>query len=326
MKRQVFFLIITLWCWGFVQAQKPNYADTYYWAYYETAADKSADVFLLCPTVDYGKNGQMNMALDDSVARYRFCGALNMERGIYDHNANLYAPFYRQATFAAYQADSVTATAALHLAYKDVRAAFKHYLSVSDKRRPLVLAGFSQGSDMLLRLMKDCFRKKSLQRRLVAAYAIGWRITDEDLRQYPYLKMAQGEFDTGVIVSFNSEAPGMETSMMVPKGTFTYAINPLNWRTDTVPADLTLNLGACFMNYDGTVKKEIPQLTGAYLDARRGTLIVTDVTPTDYPGIIFPNGIYHIYDYQFFYRNLQKNVKDRIRGMKGGPHSHSNLQ
>lgn len=325
MKRQVLFLVITLWYWGFVQAQKPNYADTYYWAYYETAADKGADVFLLCPTVDYGKNGNMNMALDDSVARYRFCGALNQERGIYDQSANLYAPYYRQATFAAYQANSATAAAALHLAYKDVKAAFKHYLSVSDKRRPLVLAGFSQGSDMLLRLMKDCFRKKSLQRRLVAAYAIGWRITDEDLRQYPFLKMAQGEFDTGVIVSFNSEAPGMKASVMVSKGFFTNAINPLNWRTDTVPADRTLNLGACFMNYDGTVKKEIPQLTGAHLDARRGTLIVTDVAPTDYPGRPFPNGIYHIYDYQFFYRNLQKNVGDRIRRMKERTRIHSHL-
>lgn len=313
--KKIFCLIaIIVLSLSFVHAQKPNYANTYYWAYYETSADKSADVFLLCPTVDFGKNGNMNMALDDSVARYRFCGALNMERGIYDQSANLFAPYYRQATFAAYQANSATA-AALHLAYKDVKAAFKHYLSVSDKSRPLVLAGFSQGSDMLLRLMKDCFRKKSLQRRLVAAYAIGWRITDEDLRQYPFLKMAQGEFDTGVIVSFNSETPGMEASMMVPKGTYTYAINPLNWRTDTVPADRTLNLGACFRNYDGTIKKEIPQLTGAHLDAQRGTLIVPDVSPTDYPGRPFPNGIYHIYDYQFFYRNLQKNVEDRIKRM-----------
>lgn len=253
------------------------------------------------------------MSVDDSVSRYRFCGALNMERGIYDQEANLYAPYYRQATFAAYQSDSATAEVALDLAYQDVKAAFKHYLSVSDKKRPLVLAGFSQGSEMLLRLMKDCFRKKSLQRRLVAAYLIGWRITEEDLLQCPFLKMAQGEFDTGVIVSFNSEAPDVDDSPMVPKGMRTNAINPLNWRTDTVMADRTFNIGACLMNYDGSIKQEIPQLTGAYLDALRGTLIVPDISPIDYPGRPFSNGIYHLYDYQFFYRNLQKNVEDRIR-------------
>lgn len=316
MKKVLFFIILFVFLLGSVNAQEPDYANPYYWAYYETATDKAADVFLVCPTVDYGKAGNMNMLLDDSVSRYRFCGALNMQRSIYDLKANLFAPFYRQATFAAYQADSTTAAAALQLAYQDVKAAFEHYLFVSDKSRPFVLAGFSQGSDMLLRLMEDCFRKKSVRRRLVAAYLIGWRITDEDLLRYPFLKMAQGEFDTGVIVSFNSEAPGTEESVMVPKGVRTNAINPLNWRTDTIPADHTLNLGACFMNYDGSIKKEISQLTGAYLDARRGTLIVPDVSPNDYPGRPFPNGIYHIYDYQFFYRNLQKNVGDRIRMMK----------
>ena len=316
MKKVLFFIILFVFWLGSVNAQEPDYANPYYWAYYETAADKAADVFLVCPTVDYGKAGNMNMLLEDSVSRYRFCGALNMQRSIYEQKANLYAPFYRQATFAAYQADSTTAAAALQLAYQDVKAAFEHYLFVSDKSRPFVLAGFSQGSDMLLHLMEDCFRKKSVRRRLVAAYLIGWRITDEDLLRYPFLKMAQGEFDTGVIVSFNSEAPGTEESVMVPKGVRTNAINPLNWRTDTIPADHTLNLGACFMNYDGSIKKEISQLTGAYLDARRGTLIVPDVSPNDYPGRPFPNGIYHIYDYQFFYRNLQKNVGDRIRMMK----------
>ncbi|HIW18081.1 MAG TPA: hypothetical protein H9886_02995 [Candidatus Faecalicoccus intestinipullorum] len=41
---------------------------------------------------------------------------------------------------------------------------------------------------------------------------------------------------------------------------------------------------------------------------------VTDVTAEEYPaGLpIFEDGIYHLYDYQFFYRNLQENVDKRI--------------
>ena len=61
-------------------------------------------------------------------------------------------------------------------------------------------------------------------------------------------------------------------------------------------------------------KTEIPELTGAYLDGKRGTLKVTDIDPAEYSNTlsILAPGVYHLYDYQFFYRNLQKNVQTRI--------------
>ena len=101
---------------------------------------------------------------------------------------------------------------------------------------------------------------------------------------------------------------------MIPAGTRTLAINPLNWKTDGTPAGKEENLGACFTDYDGTIVTEIPQLTGAYIDPERGALKVTDVTPEEYPPVlsIFSDGVYHLYDYQFFYRNLQENVSVRL--------------
>ena len=41
---------------------------------------------------------------------------------------------------------------------------------------------------------------------------------------------------------------------------------------------------------------------------------VTDVAPADYPPYVpgLPEGEYHIYDYQFFFRNLQRNVALRL--------------
>ena len=92
----------------------------------------------------------------------------------------------------------------------------------------------------------------------------------------------------------------------------TYAINPLNWKTDSTKADKSENLGACFTDYSGQITEEIPKLTGASIDEKRGALKVTDVSAEDYPAKLFENGIYHLYDYQFFYRNLQKNVKTRL--------------
>ena len=63
------------------------------------------------------------------------------------------------------------------------------------------------------------------------------------------MKFAEGETDTGVIVAFNSEAEEITDSLMIPEGTKTLAINPLNWKTDGTSADKSLNLGACFTNY-----------------------------------------------------------------------------
>ena len=288
-----------------------DYADETNWAYYGEGEGKPIDLFLLCPTVDMGESGNYNMSLEDTETKAAFLGALNMERGIYDETATLYAPYYRQITFPVYSMEPEEQETYLDLAYQDVSDAFTYYMEEINDGRPLILAGFSQGSQLLLKLLEDYFDQPAYQDQLVAAYCIGWPVTAEDLEAYPHLQMAQGEDDTGVIVSFNSEAEGITESLVVPAGTKALGINPLNWKTDSTPADRSLNLGACFTNYDGEIESEIPQLTGAYLDPDRGTLRVTDVDPADYPGALFPDGVYHLYDYQFFYRNLQENVAVR---------------
>ena len=67
--------------------------------------------------------------------------------------------------------------------------------------------------------------------------------------------------------------------------------------------------------FDGKIKREEINLCGCYIDEERGVLKVTDVTPADFPPVlpIFPEGAYHLYDYQFFYRNLQENVANRVK-------------
>ena len=296
-------------------AQKPetvDYAQSENWAYYAVGEGKEADLFLICPTVDMGKGGNYNMSMDDTDTKESFVGALNMERGIYENSATMYAPYYRQMTFPVYSMTEEEMKPYLDMAYRDVAAAFEYYMEHCNNGRPIILAGFSQGSQLLLMLLEEYFDEPTYSDRLVAAYCIGWRVTEEDITKYPHLKMAQGEDDTGVIISFNSEAEGIEDSIMVPKGVKTLGINPLNWKTDSTPADKTLNAGACFTKYSGEIKSEIPQLTGAYLDESRGTLRVTDVLPGDYSNSLFPDGVYHLYDYQFFFRNLQENVAVRL--------------
>lgn len=237
-----------------------------------------------------------------------------MEKGIYEENCRFFAPYYRQAGLNVYELPAEKREPYRALAYEDVEEAFTYYLKHYNHGRPIVLAGFSQGADMSIRLLKDCFDDEKVNDLLVACYAIGWSVTEEEMTQFPHLRFASGEDDTGVIVAFNSEAPEVTDSLMIPAGTCTLAITPLNWKTDGTPAGKEENLGACFTDYGGEIVSEIPNLTGAYLDPARGALKVTDVSPADYPaGLpIFSDGVYHLYDYQFFYRNLQENVGARL--------------
>lgn len=304
-------LVITFFSGCSQKADIVDYSNKENWAYYAQGEGKEADLFLICPTVDMGADGEFNMSMDDEETKANFLGALNMERGIYEESATMYAPYYRQMTFPVYSMSEEEMKPYLEIAYQDVAAAFEYYFDNCNNGRPIILAGFSQGSQLMLMLMEEYFDDAKYSDRLIAAYCIGWRVTEEDIKQNPHLVMAQGESDTGVIVSFNSEAAGIEESIIVSKGMKTIGINPLNWKTDSTPADRSLNEGACFTKYSGEIKQEIAQLTGAYLDEERGTLRIMDVHPSDYSSSLFPDGVYHLYDYQFFYRNLQRNVAVR---------------
>lgn len=296
-------------------ASESIYADAANWAYQgEGEGDKAADCFFIAPTVYGGSEDAYNMSLDDEQSMANFLGATNMEKGIYDETCRFYAPYYRQMGLAGYALASDETERYLEIAYADVKEAFEYYLENDNEGRPIVLAGFSQGADLAIRLVEDYMADEKVNDRLVACYAIGWRITEEELSQYPHMQFAAGETDTGVVIAFDCEAEGVTDTIIIPEGVRTLAINPLNWQTDDTVADKSLNKGACFTNYDGEIATEIPALTGAYIDNARGSLIVTDVTPEEYPAglAIFPDGAYHIYDYQFFYRNLQENVADRV--------------
>ncbi len=257
------------------------------------------DGFFVGPTTFHGSAAQFNLPANDPEARRSFFGAINMEKGVYHAKANFYAPYYRQAALNVYGMDAGAAAPYFTLAYQDVKEAFEHYLKHLNQDRPFILARFSQRADMIVRLMKEKLGGPRLQERLVAVYAVGWRVTAEEIVRYPRLRMAREEYDIGVIVSFNTEAPELAASLSVPVKTLGIK---------------SLNQGAVFTGYDGRILKEIPHFTGAYFDPFRRTVKVTDVDAAGYPPVLdlFTPGEYHIYDYQFFYRNLQTNVRDRI--------------
>ena len=167
MKRIMSFLLVAILLFGFstiaesasevpsaIDAQSgTDYANADDWAYFGIGEGRAADVFLICPTVDM--KDEFNMSLEDEDTKASFLGALNMERGIYEDTARLYAPYYRQAAMKVYSMEPYEREPWLALAYEDISAAFDWYLAHENAGRPIVLAGFSQGADMCYRLLEE---------------------------------------------------------------------------------------------------------------------------------------------------------------------------
>ncbi len=288
-----------------------DYGDPDNWAYFRMGEDRDADVFLICPTVDI-RSAANALDINDDF-KVIFDLALDMEKGIYEETGRMYAPYYRQMSIKAYTLPAAEMEEAKQFAYTDISDAFRWYLDNENDGRGIILAGFSQGSQMCLELLKEYFggdspEAQSLRDRLIAAYAIGWSITEEMVSEYPQIVPASGETDTGTVISFECEDGNLTGSIIIPAGVKALSINPLNWKTDATPADRSLNHGAVMKNGAGP----IPGFCGAYI-GDRGQLIVTDVTPADYPPVLdlLPEGSYHLYDYMFFFTNLKENVAAR---------------
>jgi len=208
----------------------PDYGDPASWAYFALGEDKDVDVFLVCPLVDT-RSERNAYDLNDKL-KGRFVSALDMEKGIYEDVGRLYSPYYRQMSAGAYRLPEAEREKTKAVAYADVSAAFRWYLDHENGGRPLVLAGFSQGSEMCLELLKEFFgdtaEGEALRARLVTVFAIGWRVTEADTQAYPQIVPAQGEKDLGTVVSFDCEDGSLTETIILPAGVKTLSINPLN--------------------------------------------------------------------------------------------------
>ena len=180
------------------------------------------------------------------------------------------------------------------LSMEDVSAAFDYYLDNYNEGRPFVLAGFSQGGKAVVELVKHA--PAEVLERMVAAYAIGYRISDEEVEQYPQLHPATDSTGTGTIISYNSAAsPEAACAVLSPSD---ICINPVNWTTEAVPAAL---------NDSVTVT----------VDTLSHLLIVDGLDPEAYfmPELspMFPLGNYHLQELTLYQEHLRRNTALRVR-------------
>lgn len=322
------FSLLTLAFLALASCEKPvetfepgDYNNINNWAFFPQGKNTGIDVFYVAPTLFRGDYIEHNVDVEDSTTRAEFEIAINRVRGVFDYGDNFYSPYYRQAAPNSIINRGPLATPdqswdeeAFEIAYEDVYQAFKKYTKSSD--RPFVLAGFSQGSEHIIRLIKEEFDDPKLQKRHIATYAIGWRLLQEEVNEYAWLNNAKKEDDLGVIISYNSETEGIDSSFFVP--TTTLSINPLTWTTSTEYASNGYHLGAVFIDDHGEIEEEIPLFCGTQIAPERGTLVLPDLYAEDYPPVLgnLPSGIYHVYEYAFFYNNLKENVETRIKKYK----------
>ncbi len=287
----------------------PDYALDASWASRPASPDKPVDVFYVYPTI-YPEPSPKNMDIRREDLRARAEHLLTAQAGVYSDTANLFAPFYRQVSFTVLDPEKDTfKDPYFRIGADDIHRAFDYYIARLNPDRPFILAGDSQGSVVLLDLMRRRFADPGLQRRLVAAYLIGYSVTGEDTRGHPWIKIAQYAEETGAVITYNTQAPGATGSPVLIPGAA--CVNPLTWTTGPAPADKSLNLGAVFFDETTSdIVREVPHYVGCRCDEKTGAL--TAEPPDDLPLGNFPDGVYHKYDYAFWFRNLQENVARRV--------------
>jgi len=287
-----------------------NYDDPYYWVSLPST-EKDVDVFYVYPTVSDNASGSMDVTNNEERALAQ--GILTAQASVFESDANVFAPYYRQMTTQVdmSQASLATDTEEFKQGAADVEEAFGYYITNLNEGRPFIIAGHSQGTMALIELIKNRFGDdKELRDRLVAAYLIGYTVTDEDLATAG-LTAAERADDTGVVITYNTQSVTSEGGPMLLPGA--HCINPLSWKTDDTYSPATENLGARFYNdTTGELLREVDNYCDAQINTETGALTTTIPDGEDLDIGPYSEGVYHRYDYAFWYRNLQQNVAERI--------------
>ena len=284
------------------------------WLTADTSGSLPVDVFYLYPTAWQKGPDDSNYCSVDNVSMIKGAnGAFNRQASAFIPVGNIYAPYYRQgdATYIltlptiAQQDEAVRIIPAV-----DGVAAFNYYLDHYNKGRPFILAGHSQGSNVLLYILAQLKDQPEVLGRMVAAYVIGFSVTKDYLEQNPPLKFATGPDDTGVIISYNTEAEGVTTSPLVRPGAL--AINPISWTLTDLEAPKEDNAGSIRpVTVALSDLTPVKNLASAQVDTERGVVVCKSVDINKYSMQGVP-GVYHSYDYLFYFYNIRANAQNRV--------------
>lgn len=283
-----------------------------------------AAVFFLHPT-SYLEKAHWNAPLDDKRSREI---AETITRGIASPFApatQIWAPRYRQAAFGAFTVDQAESRQALDLAYGDVLAAFDHFVASTPAELPIVVAGHSQGSYHLRRLLAERVSGTPLAKRIAAAYLIGWPVSIEHDLPKMGLPACATPDQSACVVSWLSYGEPAEPETMIRagerhtgldgqplKGSTILCSNPLTGGIGgSAPA--SANLGGLVPTAslkDGTIK---PALASA---SCREDGILSIGAPPEMGPFVLPGNNFHVYDIPLYWTNLRSDFTRRVAAWK----------
>jgi hypothetical protein len=291
----------------------------------------NAAIFFIHPT-SYLSRAHWNAPLDDAEANWRAGLFTRGMASVFSDAGDVWVPRYRQAALGAFlTTDVATANEALLAAYADVAAAYEQFLIEAGPDRPIILAGHSQGSLHLARLLRDRIAGRPEARRIVAAYIVGWPISvEQDLPAMGLPACATAD-SAGCILAWQSYAEPADTAMVTEvydqtigfvggsrAGTRMLCVNPISGVRDGV-AERTANLGAVRVDDDlgdGDLRAS-GITTGARCDdatnGGRGFLLIG--TGPDVGPYVLPGNNYHVFDYPLFWMNVRADVDRRMAAM-----------
>jgi hypothetical protein len=305
----------------------PDYSKLEYWAAHPWKKDPSdsipeplrneqndslADVFFLHPTMFTMKlkTKKWNADIDDNyISAKTDYSTILYQASVFNRSCRIFAPRYREAHLDAfYTSDTVEAGKAFDLAYKDLKAAFEYYLQNYNGGRPIIIAAHSQGSKLALRLLKDFFDEKPLQKQLVVVYLLGWQIPKN---YFTTLQMCADSTQTGCLCGWRTLRRDYIPIYLEKETGDSYVTNPLTWTITEEYAPRELNKGSVLYNFN----KIYPGTS----DAQINNNVLWICKPKFPGGALYLSKNYHAGDFNIFYMNVRDNVRTRIyRFLKSG--------
>jgi hypothetical protein len=299
---------------------KPDYSDIQYWAAHPWKWDPSdsipaplrsqkrdsiVDVFFLHPTMYTNKmlTGKMNADIDDDYLNAKTdYSTILYQASAFNQHARVFAPRYREAHLDAYLfKDSLTSLKAFNLAYEDVKAAFEYYLKHYNNGRPIIIASHSQGSTHALRLLKEFFENKPLEKQLVAAYLVGMTLPKE---YFSSLKTCEDPLQSGCFCGWRTLKKGYIPPYLKNEKSNSYVINPLTWKSNTDYASRKSNNGSVLYKFNKIYKGTTDaQISGDVLWVKK---------PKFPWSFLLSTKNYHAGDINLYYVNLRENTEQRI--------------
>ena len=279
---------------------------------------REVDTFYIYPTAynDASEDAQVVCSIDNEMLRAGAKDCYESQATAFEAATNVFAPYYRQVNMVAVASLPAEERVALleQEPKADLFAALNFYFEHLNGGRPFILAGHSQGSQMMIYVLTEYMQQHpDYYERMVAAYALGYSITKQMLEENPHLKFAEGAEDTGVIISWNTEGEGNAeaSNFVVEEGAI--AINPLNWKRDETYAGREECRGARIRNAETGKFELVPEAADAQLNVARGVVVTqTDVLAPMDEWMGFGPESYHGGDYTIWYTNIRDNVKARV--------------